>query len=55
MGRYSYAPLTNLKKKEESLYGRKETWVDRTVQYIFFLVLGAFGMLMYAKYAGLPF
>jgi hypothetical protein len=54
VGRYSDCPVTNLKKRDEGLYGRKETWVDRVVQYIFFLVLGAFGMLVYAKYVGLP-
>ena len=50
MGRYSYAPLTDLKKKERSLYGRKENWFDRVVQYIFFFVLGAFCMLMASRY-----
>ena len=53
-GNFDYCPLTNLKQKEKSLYGRKETWVDRAVQYIFFMVLGAFGMLAYVQYVGLP-
>lgn len=48
---YSDTPVTNLNRKPKV---REETWFDRIVQYLFFMVLGAFGMLVYAKYVGVP-
>lgn len=52
LGKYTDCPVKDLKKAPKGLYGRKETWFDRLVQYAFFFVLGAFGMLLYLKCAG---